>query len=280
MKSIIWIFIFALNFSHASTEWFSPSTAFAQKTIEDPSEEEEFGEEEENDLDGFEEEDDDVFGEIKIDSVLVEASEPETYSYGGFIKQEFAYSYQTPDSDFQFTRDKAELNKIRSVLNLYFQFKLSEVWKGKISANAFYDAYYSQKDRDLFSDETLSNHEREVELRDTFIEGPLLENLWIKTGRQIIAWGESEGTAIVDLANPRDNRELGLVDIEDARIPITATKLSYLGSGWELNAVVLHEFRFNKRASEGTDFDPYIGLRGSFAIEDDALPEGDDSDEE
>ena len=87
----------------------------------------------------------------------------------------------------------------------------------------------------------------------------------------------SPSTAFAQEAT-EDPSEEEASDEEDTRIPITATKLSYLGSGWELNAVALHEFRFNKRASEGTDFDPYIGLRGSFAIEDDALPEGDDSD--
>ncbi len=224
--------------------------------------------------DGFgEDEEDGGFKEIKVETPVPISDAEKGSSFGGFIREDLAYGYQKPDSDFKFTRTEAELNKIRLTLNLYFDFNLSETWKAKISGNAFYDAYYSDKGRNDFPNETLRAYEQEFDLRDTFVEGPITDAIRIKIGRQIIAWGESEGTAIVDMANPRDNRELGLVDIEDARIPIFASKLSYLAGAWEWNLVALHEFLPNKNPTEKSDFDFNIRLREVVPIESEKLPD-------
>ena len=136
---------------------------WAQEVAEELPEGEEEKEEEE-DLEGFEDEDgfddfgdgeDDGFAEIKIDVQAVPATETKSYSLGGFIREELAYSYLKPASEFAFVREEAELSKIRTVLNLSFDWKINKDWKLKISGNAFYDDYYRQKGRDDFPDETL-----------------------------------------------------------------------------------------------------------------------------
>ncbi|MBF0278910.1 MAG: hypothetical protein HQM13_14005 [SAR324 cluster bacterium] len=239
--------------------------------IEGDAEEEGFGDEGEDE--GFGDEEGDAFQEIEIEAAVQNVVVDKGYVFGGFVKEDLAYSFHEPDSAFKFTRTEAELNKIRLTLNLYLEFDLSEEWEAKISGNSFYDAYYAEKGREKFPNETLDAYERELDLRDTFVEGPLSEEIRIKIGRQIIAWGESEGLAIIDMANPRDNLELGLVDIEDARIPVFATKLSYLSGTWEGNLVAIHEFRSNKNATEGSDFDPFISIRGAFPVKKEELPE-------
>ena len=242
----------------------------AQEISSETGEEFEEDEEEWLDEEGFEESGEDAFQEIEVETPAETRVDAST-GFSGFFKEELNYSYQKPDADLPFMRSGAEWTKIRSTLNLSYQFPLSEKWRVKVSGNAFYDAYYSQKNRSDFSGETLNAFEAEAELRDTFIEGPITGSLWIKVGRQIMAWGESEVTAITDVGNPRDNRELGLVDVEDARIPVWASKFSYSNGSWEWNLVAIHEFRPNKRATPGADFDPYIGI--PFTVAPEARPE-------
>ncbi|MGK5095022.1 DUF1302 family protein [Deltaproteobacteria bacterium TL4] len=215
------------------------------------------------------------FGEIKIELNTIEEASPQLFSWGGFIKEELAYSYQKPEKDYAFLREETELSKMRTTLNLDFDWKIAGNWKLKVSGNAFYDDYYRQKNREGFPKETLNAYEQEAEFRDTFIEGPLYQkNLWLKVGRQIIAWGESEGTPIIDMVNPRDSRELGQVDLEDTRIPMSATKLSWIFDSWEINAVAVHEIRVDKIGTYGSDYDPYIRLRGpTYTITEDEVPE-------
>ena len=64
-----------------------------------------------------------------------------------------------------------------------------------------------------------------------------------------------------DIINHRDDRELGQITIEDARLPVWTTKFSWIEGNDEINFVFFHEFLPNKRAPSGSDFDPYITLR-------------------
>lgn len=278
---------------NAPLPFLAPVSAQETSSSSDEEEDEDlegFEDDEDEDLEGFEDDedgfgDDDGFGDgedggfqdIEIDVGDIVVEEPKDYSFGGFLKQDISYAFAVPDKDLPFTRDRAEINKFRTTANLEFNWTISPKWKLKISGNSFYDAYYTQQGRDEFPDETLDAYERESEFRDTFVEGNVDGGLWLKVGRQIIAWGESEGTQIVDMANPRDNRELGLVDIEDARIPVFATKISYLVDNWELNLVGIHEFRANKTGTEGSDYDPYVSFRKNAKIDDAEDPKDEDA---
>ena len=279
MRWQFWILLFSGIFVGA-TLWAEeislqnrPPLLLASVESVDEEEEDDWGEEGEEEEDWGEEGEEDGFGEIEINVAEIDLNqEPSAFQWGGFFREELAYNFQEQDEDYVFSREEAELTKMRSVLNLYLDLDLGEDWKMKVSGNAFYDAYYSQKEEDFFSSETVSAYEQELELRDTFVQGPLMNNLWLKVGRQIIAWGQSDSSQIVDMANPRDQREQGQTDLEDARIPVTSTKLSYIQSGWELNLVAIHEFRANKVGTKYSDYDPYISLRKVYDIQDSELP--------
>ena len=222
-------------------------------------------EEDEESLEGFEEADD-AFADIQIDAELKSASEQidSAISFGGFFREEIAYSHE---------REEPEYSKMRSTLNLNLEVGFSPNWKAKINANGYYDYVYQYLGRDRFTDELLDTYESEYELRDVFIDGKLSNWLFVKIGRQIIAWGESDSRQITDMANPRDLRELGMVDIEDARIPVAASKITVAFWGWETNLVATHEFRPNKFPAEGSEFDILGPLRTpSIAIEEDEYP--------
>ncbi len=234
-----------------------------------------FDEEGDDGFSGFDEESDDEsgfgegggFGEIEVnlDDIDLSATEPSAVTFGGFIKEEVDYSHAYDDPDY---------SKIRTTLNLNLDWKIADDWKAKIIWNGFYDYSYAHRGRDEFTDETLETYESESELRETFVDGDLTNWFRIKFGRQIIAWGQSEASQITDVANPRDLRELGMVDLEDSRVPVTATKLSFLFGSLELNAVAIHEIRANKIPSTGSEFDLLQDFRiPGIVIEDEEVPE-------
>jgi hypothetical protein len=232
----------------------------------------EIEEKSDDDFEGFEEdngfhefgdfeEDQSSFENSEIEIQDVSTSPSKQYSFTGFVKEALAFSPYKTDSDYNFVRKDAEISKIRTTLNLQFYTKMFEEWKLVVSGNAFYDDYYHQKGSDQYTEEALENHESEFELRDTFLEGPITPALRLKIGRQINAWGESDFFRITDWANPHDNREMGQTDMEDARLPVLATKLSYSLNNLEISGVAIHEIRPTKVGSEGTDYDPYITYR-------------------
>ena len=183
-----------------------------------------------------------------------EADLPKAWDFYGFAKTDFGYSYEKQDPE-------KPLSKLRETLNLTFDYKFSDSWRTRINGNAFYDGAYGINGTDLYTQEVLDAYQQEVELRDTYLEGELGAGFSIKMGRQVIAWGQSDASQINDMANPRDNREMGMVDLEDARIPVIASMLSLDQGSWRTDLVAIHEFRANKTAPVGSEFDPLIGLR-------------------
>jgi hypothetical protein len=185
--------------------------------------------------------------------------------FTGFFREELAYAHEKEDPVW---------SKIRSVLNLSLEYKIVDGWKSKIGWNGFYDYAFQYDGQDKYTDETLEDYETESEIRDLYLDGIVTDWLRLKVGRQVIAWGESDGTQIVDLINPRDQREIGQVDIEDARIPVTASKISFLASPWVLDLVAIHEIRPNRNGRVGSDFDPYVSLRSQgLTIADEEVPD-------
>ena len=78
----------------------------------------------------------------------------------------------------------------------------------------------------------------------------------IKLGKQIVSWGVANSLRVVDVLNPTDDREFGMTDFEDIRLPINMTKLDYYIGELKLEAVAVHKIKFNKSAPFGSDFNP------------------------
>ena len=180
---------------------------------------------------------------------------PSFWALHGFARLDSAYAYQheAPPSG---APDWRGLAKLRAALQLELELELGAGWQALISAQGFHDLAYGLKQRDTFSDELLALYEQEAEFRETYVRGSLLRNLDLKVGRQIVVWGYADQLRVVDVLNPLDNREPGLVDVEDIRLPLTMTRLDlYLGD-WSLMAVAVHEIRFNKEPVYGSDYFP------------------------
>lgn len=153
--------------------------------------------------------------------------------------------------------DYRGLTCLRPDVHLDLDIQILKNWKALISGRAFYDLAYEINGRDKYTDEVLDEYEKEAEFREVYLQGSLLASLDLKVGRQIVVWGKSDNIRVVDILNPLDNREPGLVDIEDLRLPVTMTRLDYYLGKWNLTAIAVHEIRFNKNPVFGSEFFPF-----------------------
>lgn len=173
-------------------------------------------------------------------------------SFGGFMQQSMAYSYEAEDF---------KLSQVRSSLDLRMDIDFSDSLKAKVEALGFYDSAYAIEGRSDFTQATLDTYESDVRLQEAYLDLDVTNWLNIRAGRQYFGWGTSDGAQVGDIGNPRDLRELGLQDVEDARLPVGATKMTLYGTDWEYNLISIHEFRPNELGAEGSAYDPFISLR-------------------
>jgi hypothetical protein len=172
----------------------------------------------------------------------VSGSKPSIFSLDGFFKEGLTYNL-SPHRPAPGTTDWRGLSRLRSELQLELNARLSPSWKALVSGKGTYDAAYRIRGRDRFTGEVLDEYENDL-----------------KAGRQILVWGKSENIRITDVLNPLDQREPGLTDIEDLRLPVAMTRLDYyqkiLGGRWGFTGVAIPEIRFDKRPVFGHDFFP------------------------
>jgi len=152
------------------------------------------------------------------------------------------------------------VSMLRPELELTLKYKFSEQWRFQVGARGFYDAIYSIEGRDEYTSQVRDEYEKELELKDTFIQGSLTDHLDIKLGRQIVPWGTLDNLRVTDVLNPLDLRLPGLTDIDDLRLPVAMAKLDYYWGNWDLSAMVIPEVRFSQTPVYGSDFYPYAEL--------------------
>jgi hypothetical protein len=193
------------------------------------------------------------------DTEATEEEESWKQAFSGFsgstgFSASYSYAKEAPADATQ--ADWSGLTKLRPYFSLTWDAKLGENWKTRISGKAFYDLAYGMKDRETFSEEVLSELEKETELREFYLEGSPFGSLDIKLGKQIVAWGVANSLRVVDVLNPTDSREFGMTDLEDIRLPIAMTKLDYYLGDFKLEAVAVHQIEFNKSPPFGSDYNP------------------------
>lgn len=163
----------------------------------------------------------------------------------------YAYAQSDPNPD---KPDYRGLRKLRLYLQLDYQYDLTPSIRFFVDGKAFRDLAYQFLDREEYSEEYLKAYEQETELRETFLSTSLGPNIDVKFGRQIKVWGKADLLSVVDVLNPTDNREPGLIDIDDSRLPVTMTQIDYYTGAWNLNLVLIHEIRFGKSPEFGSEF--------------------------
>ena len=146
---------------------------------------------------------------------------------------------------------------LRSYIDSKIYFNLPNDWRIHAGIDAYYDSIFSLKGRDDFSTETLEEYEKELELRELFLHGTVLQNIDLKVGRQILIWGNADFLRAVDVLNPLDSRDPGLRDLEDIRLPVAMTRFDYYYRNWDFELVLLHEFETDQLPPLGSEFYPF-----------------------
>jgi len=257
LSMLLLVIVLLIGFGSSGIIW-------AQETSEDSGLEEVlsgFDDEPSNDendvLSGFDDRTDESGSDKDTVSVDDETSWGQTLggiSGSAGLSASYNYAKDTPVDNRK--ANWSGLTKLRPYFSLTWDAKFGERWKTRISGKAFYDLAYGMKKRETFSEEVLYELEKEVELREVYLEGSPLNSLDIKLGKQIVAWGVADSLRVVDVINPTDEREFGMTDLEDIRLPINMTKIDYYIGDLKLEAVAVHQIRFNKSAPFGSDFNP------------------------
>jgi hypothetical protein len=227
----------------------------------------------EEELSGFEDtfedgfEDNDPFDNIDTDNLMDDIVQKKDTSLliGGYVKIV---------SEYAFNKDNEKLSKLKSILFMETEYRISDDYKFKASGLAFYDASYDIEAKDKNNGSNLDDEPYDIELRDLFLDARLNKIFSVRAGRQIIAWGDSDFARITDVINPRDLTQPGLIDLEDARLPVTALRLSAGLESWSFDLVSIHEHPGSKISGKGADFDYFILMRNpGISIQDKHTPD-------
>jgi len=189
-------------------------------------------------------------------SAIGETAETKNWEITTLTALSSSYSYQQK-APVPGAADYRGFTRLKIKLQPELRYKFNPDWDSVFSISSFYDFSYTLKDRSTFTSEALTSNESQLEVFELYFRGTISHSFDIKAGRQIVVWGKSDSLRVVDILNPLDLREPGMVDIEDLRLPVTMVKADYYIGDWNISAMVIPEIRFNKMPAYGSDF--YLG---------------------
>lgn len=177
-------------------------------------------------------------------------------------------------SEIGYNKSDEKLSVLQPVLFVEAQYKINPAVKLKISGQAFYDLSYDIEAKGRFTETRQDDKPHDIELKDAYIDAQLSDIFSIRAGRQIIAWGDSDYARITDVINPRDLTAPGLIDLEDARLPVASLRLTAVRNNWNIDAVTVHEHPGSRLSGENGDFDYFKVFRSpALAIHDKETPD-------
>lgn len=208
---------------------------------EDEDEEEGWGEEEGEDDFGFESTVD--VSNIKLDTQASDRAWE--LSFDGFLRSDFGLWTRRIQSN--------PFAKARQSLDLRLSYKYG-FFGLVIAGHGEYDFAYLYE-RETYSPEDLDAYEYLVQLRDAYLSFSF-DSWELSLGQQIITWGEGDVLSPIDVVNTRDQREPGLADLDDIRVPALSTRLSYFFKGARYELVVVHYPHYGMRPPPFGEFSP------------------------
>jgi hypothetical protein len=152
--------------------------------------------------------------------------------------------------------DFSGLSRVRLKGGITLEMKHGDAWRSKFEFMAWYDASWAINGKENYIQDVLDTYESFVDVKDAFVQGSLTKSLDLKFGRQVVIWGKSDSIRITDVINPLDNREPGMVDIEDLRLSELMTRLDYYFGNWNLSSIIIHEPRLEIEPAFGSDYRP------------------------
>lgn len=205
---------------------------------------------EEDDEEGWGDDSEDDFGfETNVDVSDVQLTQTEErpweLSIDGFLRSDTGiWSRRVQSNPFA---------KARQSLDLRLSFRY-EFFSVVVAGHGEYDFAYLHE-RETYSEEDLEAYEYLVQARDAYV-GFSFEKWELSLGQQIITWGEGDVLSPIDVVNARDQREPGLADLDDIRVPALATRLSYFFKGARYELIVVHYPNYGMRPPPFGEFSP------------------------
>lgn len=200
---------------------------------------------------------DDFFDTITVETGQNAGSDRD-YSVIGWLEQKIAYGLESPSAIF--SRQKPTLNKIETSLFSQFDMRLGES-QFRLSGEAFHDEIYRLQDDIDFSSAEINEHRNRFEVRDFYLEHQFDNDIYVKVGNQLLAWGVTEYLRITDLINTENQYTFGQQDLEDLRRQVPALLTSASAGQWTLDAVVTYEAGRDDIAPARDEFDQFASLR-------------------
>lgn len=206
-----------------------------------------FQEDEGSELEGFSDFDEDLSSQAELSQ---ESESSNSYVVSGDLAFKTALTLHKHKVDAQ---EYQGLSKAQTALYLQFDTKLSDDWKLRVSGDAYYDAIYDLRS---YNSATTETYKDQLRFDDSYVEGSLSPALDLKVGRQIVVWGKSDTIRVTDVINPLDNRELGVIDIEDLRLSTTMAKFDNYVGNWNYSVMFIVESRTFLEAEARSEFFP------------------------
>lgn len=199
---------------------------------------------------------------------------PSPWSVSGSVSFSAAYDY-TQNAPTAGSSDKRGLSRARPKANLKLKGNLPDQFPLPVrvlgEASVAHDLMYTVRGRGDYNATVLNSFEHDLNLGELYASAQLGRGFEITAGRQTIVWGTSENLRVVDVINPLDRRELGMVDIEDVRLPLGMVRGDYTAGPWSASALVIPHIRFNKTAPSYSPYDTANGAAPQNDVPSDGL---------
>ncbi len=207
----------------------------------------------------------DFFGDFEAPEITVETKTDKKTQAEGFWSHFNLFGDVSLSTAFDWDHDEPEpgkknfngLSRHRLKLYLGVDTQLSQAWKTRVSGLFWYDFVFDILGKEDYEKSFVDSMKDQTELWETWVQGPLLPGLDLRFGRQIVVWGTSETLRVTDVINPVDNREPGMTDIEDIRLPLLMTRLDYSLGRWSFTNLFIHEMRPDKLPAWGSPYYPF-----------------------
>ena len=143
----------------------------------------------------------DFFSDIEISTNNnLDSSSP--FSVLGWVSQKISYGLEVPSE--LFSRSDRELNKLETSLFTQFDWQPSSDTNFRFSGKAYHDEVYQFNDDTEYTQAERNEFRNRFEVRDFYLEKQISDNVYLKTGNQILAWGFAEYLRVTDIINTED----------------------------------------------------------------------------
>ncbi len=114
-----------------------------------------------------------------------------------------------------------------------------------LGAHVMHDLAYLV-DSNEYGRATRDTYETLIRGRDSFL-ALTFDHVEVAAGLQRVTFGAGELFSVVDVVNPRDQREPGLTDLEDRRLPVLMSRLTTFWKRHRVELIGVHEAYFQLR---------------------------------